>query len=178
MNKPLHLLFRIPPSLSHRTIPRLTAKYRPLQAVQARTMTSPPQKQQHPPTQPRFSQGSDAAASEKTLSALLASDGSGGRWTLTADGEGVERMFRFKTFAKTWVCLLFAPIFVRPLVVVTSWVVVLPFFGMVGRWAGGGDTGRRWLSPSYVACPLFFVDKSYNSYIHKSLTQSFVARIS
>ncbi|KAK0751094.1 pterin 4 alpha carbinolamine dehydratase [Schizothecium vesticola] len=66
-------------------------------------MSSSPPKQQQPT--PRFSHGSDAASSEKALSVLLVSSdgrGGGGRWTLTADGEGVERTFRFKTFAKTW----------------------------------------------------------------------------
>ncbi|TFB03817.1 Pterin-4-alpha-carbinolamine dehydratase [Trichoderma ghanense] len=28
----------------------------------------------------------------------------GGRWTLTSDGEALERSFKFKNFTKTWVC--------------------------------------------------------------------------
>ncbi|KAM0254990.1 hypothetical protein ACHAQJ_006218 [Trichoderma viride] len=35
------------------------------------------------------------------LEPLLASHG--GRWTLTSDGEALERSFKFKNFAKTWV---------------------------------------------------------------------------
>lgn len=153
MNKPLHLLLRIQPTISHRIIPRLTAKYRP---SQIRMMTSsPPKRQQQPPTQPRFSQGSDVVVSGKALSALLASDGVGGRWTLTADGEGVERMFRFKTFAKTWVCLFFAPILGA--LFVTGWVLWCCLLGY-----GGGDAlvtlgrdggGRR---PVISRLPLFF----------------------
>jgi 4a-hydroxytetrahydrobiopterin dehydratase len=51
--------------------------------------------------QPRFSAGSDAAALEASLSPLLAANG--GRWNLTKEGEALEREFKFKTFAKTWV---------------------------------------------------------------------------
>lgn len=51
--------------------------------------------------QPRFSTGSDAAAVEAALAPLLASNG--GRWALVAGGEALERTFKFKTFAKTWV---------------------------------------------------------------------------
>ncbi|KAI1335434.1 transcriptional coactivator/pterin dehydratase [Xylariaceae sp. FL0016] len=54
---------------------------------------------------PRFSAGADEAALGTALEPLLASAGPGqghGRWTLTASGEGLERSFKFKTFAKTW----------------------------------------------------------------------------
>ncbi|KAL8371938.1 hypothetical protein RB595_001646 [Gaeumannomyces hyphopodioides] len=54
---------------------------------------------------PTYSTGSDAAQLDVALAPLLASSsppGSGGRWALTADGGGLERSFRFKTFAKTW----------------------------------------------------------------------------
>ncbi len=52
--------------------------------------------------QPRFPAGSDAAALEPSLAPLLTANG--GRWSLTASGEGLEREFKFKTFAKTWAC--------------------------------------------------------------------------
>ncbi|RYP72706.1 hypothetical protein DL771_004042 [Monosporascus sp. 5C6A] len=51
---------------------------------------------------PKFSAGSDEQALSRTLEPLLASAGRGGRWTLTPNGEGLERAFKFKTFAKTW----------------------------------------------------------------------------
>ncbi len=51
--------------------------------------------------QPRFPAGSDSAALATSLAPLLTTNG--GRWALTADGEGLEREFKFKTFAKTWV---------------------------------------------------------------------------
>lgn len=68
----------------------------------------------------RFSAGSDEKALSKTLETLLESaaapaapatavgpdsrsGGGAGRWALTAGGEGLERSFKFKTFAKTWV---------------------------------------------------------------------------
>lgn len=54
--------------------------------------------------EPRFSPGTDATAVTPALNTLLSS--SGGRWALAADGEALERSFKFKTFAKTWVCIL------------------------------------------------------------------------
>ena len=53
---------------------------------------------------PHFSAGSDSDTAGKTLALLLTSGG--GRWMLTENGEGLERTFKFKTFAKTWVCLV------------------------------------------------------------------------
>ncbi len=52
--------------------------------------------------QPRFAEGADADALGAALSPLLAQEGPG-RWSLTAAGDGIERSFKFKTFAKTWV---------------------------------------------------------------------------
>ncbi|KAI0890448.1 transcriptional coactivator/pterin dehydratase [Annulohypoxylon maeteangense] len=51
---------------------------------------------------PRFSAGVDEPALMRTLDPLLASASRGGRWSLIPGGEGIERSFRFKTFAKTW----------------------------------------------------------------------------
>ncbi|KAI0852712.1 transcriptional coactivator/pterin dehydratase [Daldinia vernicosa] len=51
---------------------------------------------------PQFSAGVDEPALTRTLETLLASAGHGGRWVLIASGEGLERSFKFKTFAKTW----------------------------------------------------------------------------
>ncbi|KAI9902611.1 hypothetical protein N3K66_001963 [Trichothecium roseum] len=56
--------------------------------------------QQH--QKPRFSPGTDEAASSAALVPLLSPDGAGGRWALAKNGEALERTFRFKTFAKTW----------------------------------------------------------------------------
>lgn len=50
---------------------------------------------------PRFASGTDAAALTPAVTPLLSA--SGGRWTLAAEGEALERSFKFKTFAKTWV---------------------------------------------------------------------------
>ncbi|KIL92490.1 hypothetical protein FAVG1_03668 [Fusarium avenaceum] len=52
-------------------------------------------------SQPKFSAGTDAANVTPALNALLTSKG--GRWTLAKDGTALERQFKFKTFAKTWV---------------------------------------------------------------------------
>lgn len=52
-------------------------------------------------SQPRYSAGSDAATLDVLVAPLLATNG--GRWTLAAEGEALERQFKFKTFAKTWV---------------------------------------------------------------------------
>ncbi|KAL1874532.1 hypothetical protein Daus18300_003551 [Diaporthe australafricana] len=45
---------------------------------------------------PKFSEGSEEPRLTQELDALL------GRWKLTEDGQGIERSFKFKTFAKTW----------------------------------------------------------------------------
>ncbi|KAI3544409.1 pterin 4 alpha carbinolamine dehydratase [Colletotrichum filicis] len=49
---------------------------------------------------PRFSKGSDESSLSSTLQTLL---GQGRGWALVNDGEAVERSFKFKNFAKTWV---------------------------------------------------------------------------
>ncbi|KAJ0354787.1 hypothetical protein COL154_002189 [Colletotrichum chrysophilum] len=49
--------------------------------------------------QAHFSEGSDEASLSSTLDTLL----SKGRWALVNEGEAVERSFKFKNFAKTWV---------------------------------------------------------------------------
>ncbi|KOS17644.1 Pterin-4-alpha-carbinolamine dehydratase [Escovopsis weberi] len=48
----------------------------------------------------RFSPGADPVATAARLQPLLLP--AGGRWALTPTGEGLERAFKFKTFAKTW----------------------------------------------------------------------------
>jgi len=59
---------------------------------------------------PQFADGSDAQALTTALAPLLSSSpGGGGRWSLSATGEGLERSFKFKTFAKTWVSNHFPP---------------------------------------------------------------------
>ncbi|QPG94772.1 hypothetical protein C2857_006938 [Epichloe festucae Fl1] len=50
---------------------------------------------------PRFTPGTDKASATTALTPLLTA--SGGRWTLTSEGGALERSFKFKTFAKTWV---------------------------------------------------------------------------
>ncbi|CAH0048869.1 unnamed protein product [Clonostachys solani] len=52
------------------------------------------------PVSPRFSKGTDETTAVSSLQSLLSSEG--GRWTLTSEGEALERSFKFKTFAKTW----------------------------------------------------------------------------
>ncbi|KAG6217406.1 hypothetical protein E4U50_003846 [Claviceps purpurea] len=53
--------------------------------------------------QPRFSPGTNESATTAALTPLLASSaGSGGKWTLAANGEALEQSFTFKNFAKTW----------------------------------------------------------------------------
>ncbi|KAI1381745.1 hypothetical protein F4677DRAFT_439560 [Hypoxylon crocopeplum] len=52
---------------------------------------------------PQFSAGVDVPSLTRDLDILLASAGNGGRWELIPSGEGLERSFKFKTFAKTWV---------------------------------------------------------------------------
>jgi hypothetical protein len=71
---------------------------------------------QVPQPVPKFSAGEDEVALFQKLQALLSGTTEGssqisevgarrGRWILTPTGEGIERSFKFKTFAKTWVSL-------------------------------------------------------------------------
>jgi len=50
----------------------------------------------------RISFNSDAEEVSISVAALTAVGGSEGRWNLTAQRNGVEREFKFKTFKKTW----------------------------------------------------------------------------
>ncbi|RDW61519.1 hypothetical protein BP5796_11411 [Coleophoma crateriformis] len=52
-------------------------------------------------TSPKFAANSNPAHLERQLSPLLKENG--GRWTLTSEGNGVERGFKFKGFKKCWV---------------------------------------------------------------------------
>ncbi|KAI1638520.1 transcriptional coactivator/pterin dehydratase [Biscogniauxia mediterranea] len=54
------------------------------------------------PTTATFSPGVDETALSKALEMLLVTAHQGGRWALIPSGEGLERSFKFKTFAKTW----------------------------------------------------------------------------
>lgn len=60
-----------------------------------------PQRAQMSTVTPNFSPGSDAVALGPAVTKLVSRPQSA--WRLTATGEGVERSFKFKTFAKTWV---------------------------------------------------------------------------
>ncbi|OAA61373.1 Transcriptional coactivator/pterin dehydratase [Cordyceps fumosorosea ARSEF 2679] len=53
------------------------------------------------PMPPSFAPGTDKNAATEALRPLITPD-AGGRWSLTADGYGIERSFKFATFAKTW----------------------------------------------------------------------------
>ncbi|EGX92892.1 pterin-4-alpha-carbinolamine dehydratase, putative [Cordyceps militaris CM01] len=53
------------------------------------------------PMPPSFSAGTDKSAATEALRPLITPD-AGGKWTLTADGYGIERSFKFATFNKTW----------------------------------------------------------------------------
>ncbi|RKU45865.1 hypothetical protein DL546_007804 [Coniochaeta pulveracea] len=50
--------------------------------------------------EPAISKGADVDALKQRLNPLLSTNG--GRWTLTKNGEAMERTFKFKTFTKTW----------------------------------------------------------------------------
>lgn len=52
--------------------------------------------------QPRFAPNTDEDSARLALEQLTAQLRSR-RWTLASDGEAIERSFKFKTFAKTWV---------------------------------------------------------------------------
>lgn len=46
----------------------------------------------------KFAEGSDEALLSQEVESL-----SSNRWVVTEDGQGIQRTFKFKTFAKTWV---------------------------------------------------------------------------
>ncbi|KAI1828669.1 transcriptional coactivator/pterin dehydratase [Xylaria intraflava] len=50
----------------------------------------------------KFSAGADELSLNAALQELLSSAGKGGRWSLIPNGQGLERSFKFKNFAKTW----------------------------------------------------------------------------
>ncbi|KAI3329059.1 transcriptional coactivator/pterin dehydratase [Xylariaceae sp. AK1471] len=50
----------------------------------------------------KFSANADETSLTKALQELLNSAGKGGRWALIPSGQGLERSFKFKNFAKTW----------------------------------------------------------------------------
>ncbi|KAI0409656.1 pterin 4 alpha carbinolamine dehydratase-domain-containing protein [Xylaria palmicola] len=80
---------------------RQPARVRPPFAyTQARRFQSPPDASKTMPI--GFSAGADEASLTAALQGLLGSAGKGGRWTLIPSGQGLERRFRFKNFAKTW----------------------------------------------------------------------------
>ncbi|KAI1495646.1 transcriptional coactivator/pterin dehydratase [Biscogniauxia marginata] len=83
---------------------RITSSYRALACQHPRrSFTSTLPLAMASSTTARFSPGVDETALSKALEPLLVAAGqAGGRWTLTPDGEGLERSFKFKTFAKTW----------------------------------------------------------------------------
>ncbi|KAI0447437.1 transcriptional coactivator/pterin dehydratase [Xylaria telfairii] len=51
----------------------------------------------------QFATGADETTLTAALQGLLDSAEKGGRWTLISSGRGLERSFKFKNFAKTWV---------------------------------------------------------------------------
>ncbi|EGY18772.1 uncharacterized protein VDAG_08932 [Verticillium dahliae VdLs.17] len=78
-------------------LPRATRPHPSLVPRNAiRAFTTPPAAMAAQP--PTFSQGADPSALTPLLAPLLAP----GRWSLTNEGGGLERPFRFTTFAKTW----------------------------------------------------------------------------
>lgn len=58
------------------------------------------------PMPPSFSAGTDKNTATEALRPLITPD-AGGKWSLTADGYGIERSFKFATFNKTWVRFFF-----------------------------------------------------------------------
>ncbi|EAQ88126.1 hypothetical protein CHGG_04745 [Chaetomium globosum CBS 148.51] len=50
--------------------------------------------------EPQFSANADTGKLGVSLSPLLVTNG--GRWSLSVEGQALEREFKFKTFAKTW----------------------------------------------------------------------------
>ncbi|KAK9364965.1 transcriptional coactivator/pterin dehydratase [Lipomyces kononenkoae] len=56
---------------------------------------------EHPPTRPRFAEGTDRGEALPVLERLL-NEHNECRWRLTPDATGIHKKFRFKTFRSTW----------------------------------------------------------------------------
>ncbi|KAI1175031.1 pterin 4 alpha carbinolamine dehydratase-domain-containing protein [Nemania sp. FL0916] len=80
---------------SQSTISRRTQPYRFQSSSSVQTMASNNEKV-------KFSAGANESALSTALRVLLDSAGEGGRWALVPGGDGLERSFKFKNFAKTW----------------------------------------------------------------------------
>ncbi|KAI2614185.1 uncharacterized protein GGS25DRAFT_470659 [Hypoxylon fragiforme] len=93
------LVARAPATTKSKTIRRSPHQLPALLSQSRRFFAASPAMTTHTP---RFSAGVDEPALARELEPLLASAGLGGRWALIPGGEGLERTFSFKTFAKTW----------------------------------------------------------------------------
>lgn len=85
----------LPRYVSSRALPR---QLKPIPLTTRSFFTTTPVMAAAAAAKPRFAEGSDEQLLTEALDGLVSK-----RWALTADGQGVERSFRFKTFAKTWV---------------------------------------------------------------------------
>ncbi|CUS07780.1 unnamed protein product [Tuber aestivum] len=93
----LHNLLRAPPILiQHRTLTRYTA----LKEAPRRMSTSTFGRARAlaEANEPQWSPGTDEATKKEALGLI-----SGGKWSLSATRMGIEREFKFKTFAKTMI---------------------------------------------------------------------------
>ncbi|QUC22559.1 uncharacterized protein UV8b_06800 [Ustilaginoidea virens] len=77
----------------------LRRRRRPRPALPSSPSASPPRRFSTN-MQARYSPGTDEPAAASALAPLLAP--SGGRWTLSSQGQALERSFKFKSFAKAW----------------------------------------------------------------------------
>lgn len=97
-------LLRTVTTTTARAAPRLAAATMPSDVASASPFFGAVQVYSSMPMPPSFSAGTDKNTATEALRPLITPD-AGGRWTLTADGYGIERSFKFATFNKTWVCV-------------------------------------------------------------------------
>ncbi|PUU73896.1 pterin 4 alpha carbinolamine dehydratase-domain-containing protein [Tuber borchii] len=94
-----YYLLRARPFLTqHGTLPRFIAS----KGTPRRLSTPTFGKAQAPTNEPQWSSGTDEATKKEALELI-----SGGKWSLSTTRMGIEREFKFKTFAKAMAQILF-----------------------------------------------------------------------
>lgn len=100
LNIPSEMRLLLPRPLTHSLLPPIHRSFKPSLVIRSFSTC----KMSTISAEPVFSSSYDPQQGSKDLEPLLRAQG--GKWSLIESGKGVERSFKFKTFKKTWVCVL------------------------------------------------------------------------